>query len=315
VGRLHAVRIERVRRLVWHLAASIFGRAGLGLIGCCVTGCSAAGEQPPELGRVSQRVLGGDAVPASEWGSVGWLDSGCTAVQISDRVLAYAAHCGTDASFAWFQNDIRINGAKTESPPSKAFRIERCVAHPSGNEIGRDLAVCFLAEPRRGTFEPLVSETTRSRIEPGDDALLLGYGSIGSGIRTLTKGAVWADIQDVGWELYIGDAEHGTCPGDSGGPAFVSTEEGFELLAVLSGGEAEHCGVGWYTDLFAVHDWLDSQVEQAGSSEPQAGCSLSQRNALPLRHSSATLLLVFAFGITVLLSLRRSRAPSPPSSQ
>lgn len=271
-----AIDRARLRRVALHLTALL-----LSVCACADAGLHAAGRtsapQPAVL-QVNQTLIGGEDVPELEWESVGWLDVGCTSVLIAERVLVYAAHCGEDAHTVWFGNSISTKGNQTLTPPSVGVAISRCEAHPDADFLGRDLAVCILAASRRVPMDPLVSERVRERLTVGDEVLLIGYGDLRSGARKLTKTATWAPIQEMGVELVIGNSTHGSCPGDSGGPAFVAIDDGFELLGILSGGEPETCGAGWYTDLEQVKPWLSDQMQAAASSEsPAASCAVRPR--------------------------------------
>ena len=270
-----------------------------GLIACASLACGEPASEGAPIGRASSAVSGGAAVPAGSWPLVGWLDNGCTGVLLAPKLLVTAAHCGGAAAF-WLGDTFEVHvddqagtASAIDAPAGSMHRVVQCTPHPNGEiASGRDIAWCELAEPALDSRQiaPALLGCKREALTEGADVTLVGFGRDATNDAVGIKRSALATVTGIGTELEIGDAERGTCAGDSGSPAFVQLDSGtgseWQIAGVLSNGlEGERCGVGYYTDLSAVLPWLEQSsgvaLSPCGTSQgvwsPSVAC---QRAAL-----------------------------------
>ncbi len=74
-------------------------------------------------------------------------------------------------------------------------------------------------------------------------------------------------FEDAGMILLSGGAGRGTCPGDSGGPEFIETEDGLRQLAVVSTGpDACEAGIAVDTLLEPYEAWITTAIQNLARS-------------------------------------------------
>jgi hypothetical protein len=255
--------------------AALLG-AGLLLLGSA-GGCALAehSEPPVQLGAVRSSIVGGAPTTAGAWPAVAWADVGCTATLVHPQVMLYAGHCGTDLPGFWLGDgfDVHVDEATQTLEPrhseeERFVASAECRSYPHGSVGGGDdLAYCLLSEPL-SDVPPLlpIGACERRALVVGASATLVGYGFEGDGRSGLgIKREVVTSVSELGPELVIGDALAGTCDGDSGGPALVNASNpqgaaNWRLLGVLSSGLDGECGVGYYTDVSAFVEWLETET-------------------------------------------------------
>jgi hypothetical protein len=240
-------------------------------------------------------IKGGSVVTDGAWPMVGWLDNGCTGLLLSPSLVVFAAHCGS-ATRLWLGDAFELQ-IDTESgtanvlnaPLGSAHDLGECQLHPDGRlTTGTDVAWCRLgraALPPEQVVPPLLACARASLIE-GNNVRLVGFGIQDvSGTEAGVKREVDAPIITLGLEPQIGEAQRGTCPGDSGSPAFVQLKNEpvseWQVLGILSSGApGAVCGTGAYTELANVLPWLEASsgvdLSPCGSSDggwaPTARC-------------------------------------------
>ena len=198
-------------------------------------------------------VIGGTAVPAGTWRDTAAVlfggQQGCTGVLVAPTVVLTAAHCADPA-----EGDLPdgvLLGTNSLARPSAGETIDlaKVTMHPGGVY---DLAVLVLAEP--STIEPrkLATGWVQADVADGAEVAFVGYGSIDR------DGDVYVDdlqqatstVTDAGCtrhrgcdararpngEIGAGGMGIDTCPGDSGGPMYLTTEYGSFLAGITSRG-------------------------------------------------------------------------------
>ncbi len=206
------------------------------------------------LGRARSAVIGGEpdagdpaVVLLAAWSpDLATLDL-CTATLIGPDVLLTAAHCVDEASHpggsfgVFFGPDANAYPSASTLIP-KLADIAEIHVHPDYDPeppFSADIAVVILAEPRPTKPLPVLWSPLSSDLV-GAPARIVGYGQTlyeepnASKHEALT---VLAAI-DEGDTITVGDVDHKTCIGDSGGPALVFVD-GVETVI----------GVNSYTDL------------------------------------------------------------------
>jgi hypothetical protein len=214
-------------------------------------GCSSTPDAPA-IGQSQQALIGGQADPADTAVPllVASLAAGgqayCSAVVISPHVLATAAHCvdqaqsGPVRSFdAFFGEDLAADaggGGTTVHVTQVSFDPAFDEQQPAA---GHDVGIAVLASTAPVAPVPL----GRTPLDPswvGASVRLVGWGTTTGTDPTGTTAGVRREVVTplLSYDsefLELGDAGHGTCLGDSGGPAMVTPPGGGpEVVAALS---------------------------------------------------------------------------------
>ncbi|MDJ0759707.1 MAG: trypsin-like serine protease [Woeseiaceae bacterium] len=210
----------------------------------------------------------------------------CVATLIAKRWAITAAHCTKDdiltSSIADGGYSIEIAGAKLDI--TRVIRHEASDAAPK-----RDLALLYLSEPVEHV-QP--SRLYRQSDELGQTILIAGWGDSGNGLDGVThadgKFRVAKNLVDTvrdGWLIWRFDdprsrasvaLEHeGVAgPGDSGGPAFIATTEGFAVAGISSGQKTSGRPEGtygveeYYVRVSQFVGWIDAAISPTESVRP-----------------------------------------------
>lgn len=263
--------------------------------GCVVLLLSCA-SPVHDAARLEANLVGGSRTSATAWRNVVWLERGCTATLIHERVALFAAHCSHPTRvFIGNTFDAGIDddaGAAILISPDEypSTSVTRCESHPEG----LDLAYCVLDEPVDVPVVPVMSSCERDAVKVGQPATLVGFGfgdddDPAFGIKRSGE----TTVRTIGTSFIVGDEQVGTCRGDSGGPAFVrfgpdEEHASWRVLGVLSAGRAGTCGPGHYTDVSAATRWLETasgyDLTPCTSSdetwEPGATCVVPQLDSM-----------------------------------
>jgi MYXO-CTERM domain-containing protein len=267
------------------------------LIAVALAGCSAS-EGGEALGRAEQAILDGEfAGQSSIEGTVAIVDfvtggAYCTGTLVAADVVVTAAHCGLTID----SETGRITGTRpvsnmlviagvTSVDTARAedtFEVVDVQMHPaygieSVDEDSltgslNDIAILALARPVTSVAPVPVLSPDRARqfLEPGLELSIAGFGAsdrsgrFGSG--TLRHAEV--PLVRVGEQEFIAGYE-GTsdaCPGDSGGPVYVESDDTVALVGVTSRGLANAtsaCGGGGIYTL--APSYLDYLLEMSPS--------------------------------------------------
>jgi secreted trypsin-like serine protease len=195
----------------------------------------------------------------------------CSGVLVGAATVLTAAHCVRDGCAARV-----FVGADVGDPGSGAgFEVAAAVAHPAWkrDRLFDDIGVLRLAHPVDGVLPRRIAAV--AALDSAISVRLAGFGTttsdgrVGFGRRRLVDvplaGADPRYGAHTSTEFVAGRAllERDSCPGDSGGPAYVEEGSGGWSLAGLTsratpgGYRFRRCGDGGiYTRVTAYADWL-----------------------------------------------------------
>lgn len=267
----------------------------------CMSACTRGPAPPSGLSR--SQIVGGVPAGTGAWPAVAWLDNGCSGVLLAPDLVVFAAHCGLNVSAAWFGDALTIDvdddtGIAPAEDSGDVVKIaaSRCEAFPNWSLASDDdIAYCALeySTIAENAVPAPLADCARDEIAVGHQVTLVGFGRDVPDDPPGEKRTVVASIVDVGEEIQIGDATHGTCAGDSGSPAFMNLGVGqaydWRVAGILSTGLAgDGCGSGFYTDASAITAWLASvtgrMFEACTERSPAGDClvNASDESGRPL---------------------------------
>ena len=255
-----------------------------------VTALGCADASPP-INEDDANIVGGEtdtgdpsvvAVYAQQPGSdAGFL---CTGSVIAPTVVLTAAHCvstfetGKGATFTVLTSANINRGGGQQLAVSEVHANPRWSAH--NLEGGHDQGIVILSEPTSLPALPFNRQALASGAV-GRPLRLVGYG-ISDGARQTGAGVkrqVLTALRSIAPMLIgVGDSRHGTCNGDSGGPAFMKIDGVETIVGVTSYGN-EDCSDGGFdarvdTDLAFIDAYLPKTCAPAcdGRSCGADGC-------------------------------------------
>lgn len=256
------------------ISASLVALA-LGFAGC-------GGEDPALLGQTAQEIIGGSSDAADPAvvlvfaqqprSAQGFL---CSGTVIAPRVVVTAAHClspqtiGTGNTFQVFFGSDWNKATTTSWAAVKEVHFDPAFdARNLG--AGHDIGVVILAQPTsvkpvpryRGSWNPsMVGQPVRLAGFGVSDGKTQG----GVGI----KRSVSTRLDDYnGLLLHVGDSEHQSCEGDSGGPALMTIAGVETLVGVTSFGQVGCVGGGWHTRVDVLAAFIDTYAPAPSAPKP-----------------------------------------------
>ncbi len=265
---------------------------GLGLSACTVDGelATSVDESP---------VIGGANAPAGKWpDAVAVLWSGeqaCTGTLIAPTVVLTAGHC---VEFDPPNGVLVGASALSKASEGETIRIAKAIDYP-GSQNSVDVGILVLEKPSTIEPRPIASGWARFDIKNGAAIELVGFGTIDSGGRTPTdvlqeatstitdfncttsRGCNTAARPDG--ELGAGGMGIDTCPGDSGGPLYLTTDYGTFVAGVTSrayDNARTACSEGGiYGRPDKIIDWIDqiTGVKVARGPTPEAVAIMTSR--------------------------------------
>jgi uncharacterized protein (TIGR03382 family) len=252
----------------------------------------------PSTSQVDQDVIGGAAAPAGKWpdtvavlwGTNPTNDQGCTGTLIAPNVVVTAGHCVDPRDLP---NNVLVGASKLSQPgEGELISIMRAIEFPNSQSTV-DAGILLLSKPTtKATPRAIASGWAKFDIKNGAQVQLVGFGTIDQSGSTATDSLMEATttITDYNCTMSAGcaqgaqpDGELGaggmgidTCPGDSGGPAYLLTDYGAFLAGITSRGYDDNrypCSEGGiYERADKIIDWMElmSGVKVTHGPEPIA---------------------------------------------
>jgi MYXO-CTERM domain-containing protein len=228
---------------------------------CGLAACSAPSE-PEDLATAEAPIVGGQETPVCAWPttvSFSKGNAGCTATLIHPKMISIAAHCIEGGGSA------EIDFGDTTNQSRRNVAITRCMARTAG--LREDFAFCTLAQEVNDVpIIPVLFGCETSILKPGQEVALVGYGFIGANTPSPGGHKRWVKttVRRVrATQIDIGDATHGNCFGDSGGPAFVQLPDGtWRVFGATSTTASPPCAS--YGTWALIHPFVAWVEEQSG---------------------------------------------------
>src|SRR5579871_1800958 len=198
----------------------------------------------------------------------------CTGEVISPHVVLTAAHCvdpavvGNGNTFSIFLGyDINDNAQNINSNFVLAKSVDWDHQFNQGNlQGGHDVGIVVAGRAINVTPLPFNHANLDNNFN-GAPLRIVGYGiSSGSDQQGTTAGTKRQAMTQVNQLyqafIYLGDAQHNTCEGDSGGPAFAMLNGIEQIVGITSFGD-QGCTMGGYdtrVDQYAA--FIDDYIQQ-----------------------------------------------------
>jgi secreted trypsin-like serine protease len=281
-------------------------------------------------GGLTDPVVGGTPVSPGEYPDVVLVvapDALCTGTLVTPDVVLTAGHC-IDTHPAL----VLVGSVDYQAPGGEAIRVKSAIAYPDWQHH-YDVGVLVLDHAASAAPRAIASAcTVKQHLAAGMPVQVVGFGLTsrsGTGqnsrlheaslpvIDATCAGDPWCQSTIApGGEFTAGGRGTDSCFGDSGGPLYVSTNDGPALVGVVSRGVeigGEPCaGGGVYERADKVVPWIekvtgekvvratcDSKADDPGAAAAGGGCSVG-----PGAFGGAA--LVFA-GMVWLLTIPRRR--------
>ena len=224
-------------------------------------------------------VIGGSDVPEGKWRDVAAVlfdgEQGCTGVLIAPTVVMTAGHC-IDSSL-----DAVLIGTNSLARPSAGEKLDvvRRIDFPG---FKYDVGLVVLAQPSTMPVRRLATGWIQDQIVDGARVAFVGYGAVDRDANEYIFEMQEAEstITDAGCtrragcdpaarpdgEIGAGGAGIDTCPGDSGGPMYLLTDDGAFVAGITSRGYDDNqfpCSEGGiYTrpDKDEIVAWVETET-------------------------------------------------------
>jgi secreted trypsin-like serine protease len=225
--------------------------AALGAVGCGAPNDNGAEDDSAIIGGKNDS---GDPAVLALFASQPGAQNGslCTASLISPTVLLHAAHCVDPREVGNGNVFVAIEGASLNA----ATAVHQVASthfdpqfDPAQLANGHDIGVSVLAAPINNIKPLPFNRAPLSNNLVGQAVRLVGYGvnngpaQSGAGIKRQVTTKLDAFNSQL---LQIGDVQHQTCNGDSGGPAFMNLNGVSTIVGVTSFGQQFCVGKGGF---------------------------------------------------------------------
>jgi hypothetical protein len=236
----------------------IFGFPILGIIIALLTGCADMAvcqlDEPAIVGGESYIINGEVSVDRRQ--TVYMITSGCTGVAVGPHTVVSAQHCNpAPGDFVAYQRDL----ASGDGSWTFLTVIEVHDHHYT------DVSVVITAgDPIDVSPHGYATIGVPNGCYPGLIAQGYGRSEDGPGDGVLRERVVYQTSVNRAWLIHTTE---GSCLGDSGGPLYARTPEGFSVIGIASQVRKHDCTSGLrfaarYTDITTnIGDWIKERTQ------------------------------------------------------
>lgn len=218
----------------------------------------------------------------------------CTGTLIAPQVVVTAAHCIVDVqgNVAEASSVQVVFGVldTSEASDEQRMNVSQVIPHPEylkGEEpvdetgLGKDndIAIYILQSAIDFPVVPVLPPSlVESAMTEGRTIIVTGYGTIedqgeASGVLYTAETSLGKVVE---FEFFAGGiGQPDTCPGDSGGPAYLDLDGAIHLIGATSRGRQDSeigCGDGGVYSLVPAYlDWIAESASNAGVAGPGGG--------------------------------------------
>lgn len=187
----------------------------------------------------------------------------CTGTLVAQDVVLTAAHCVS----GWSLEELSVLFASSVREPeedARSFRLRDAWVPAAYPGVDHDVALLMLEQPAAVQPLPLLRNELSAGVV-GESLRVVGYGKTGPSNAGGVKFEGFAKILELSeTHLYH---EPNTCPGDSGGPGFLTQGDAELLVGVHSRGT---CGTGGSSVKIRVDRQLDFLLPGIGGDPANA---------------------------------------------
>ncbi len=195
----------------------------------------------------------------------------CTGVVIGAHHVLSAAHCveAIAGGYVFFGLDFAAPSVVTRKIKNVIGHPQYCDSCANGISLGdtNDLSIVEFEGDLPAGFEP-VEFAPKSLVVKDAVAHLAGYGANEHYEYETIMKVTQVPVAEIGnSEFSTDETQHGSCNGDSGGPAFIQSNGKMLLAGITSRGDRYCRRIGVYTIPAAHLGFINSIIHPAPQSE------------------------------------------------